>query len=397
VWKQEAELAIERLLSPTVRDLIKQGGPPGKYYDGGGLTLWIKPGGTSSWIFRFQRHGRRRDMGLGAGHVLSLADARTLARAARRELAFGRDPLEARQAARRDGAKRTTFGEVAELVLQQREANGDSPKTNEAWRASLKTYVLPRIGGMAVADVSRAEVIGILEPLWNTKPETASRIRWRLEAVFDAAIARGLRTAENPAREGPVKAALGARRKRTRHHAAMPWREVPAFLKRLSELDSSMAAMALQFTILTAARTGEVLGTTWPELDLDAGVWQIEAGRMKTRRPHRVPLSRPAVDLLRRLHNLRRGAVIFYGRKDDQPLSDMALLRVLWDLKIEATTHGFRSSFRDWCRDTGKDRELAESALSHIVGGVEGAYARSDVFDRRKKLMRQWGEHCAAG
>jgi integrase len=383
-------MPIETLKPAQVRKLITDGGPPGRYGDGGNLFLFVKPGGGASWVLRWKYHGRRRDMGLGRARDLPLADARALAAEARRQIQLGNDPIELRRQATERRRQRLTFGEVAEQVVQQRASNGDSTKTLEGWRQQL-AYALPTIGARPVDSVTRADVLRVLEPIWSTKHETAKRVRWRIEAVLDAAAARELRSTENPARWPVLKPILGASRKRTQHHAALDWREVPAFMAKLREQDR-LAARALEFAVLTAARTGEVLGATWDEIDGDT--WNVAPGRMKMKRPHRVPLAVEATALLARLHNIRRPPLVFFGHRDGKPLSDMAMLRVLWALGLKVTVHGFRSAFRDWCGDNGHDRELAEQALAHTRQGVEAAYARSDLFQRRREVMAAWARFC---
>jgi integrase len=389
-------MAIERLRPEQVRKLASGKGAAGRYGDGGGLFALVKKDGRATWILRYQRGGVRRDMGLGRLYDVPLSSARELARECRRKLAFGLDPLAERDAERRRAAltraTNVTFENAAEQFLKHREAAGEATKTNKLWRATLRQHAYPVLGNLRVAEIDRSHVLKVIEPLWHTKPETASRVRQRIEAVLDAAAARGQRSTENPARWAALKPVLGVRRKAVVHHAALRWQAVPDFMKALAEQDG-LGARALEFTILTAVRTNETLGATWAEISGD--VWEIPGARMKAKRPHRVPLSSQACALLDRLHNIRRPPFVFFGAKDGKSLSNMAMLTVLRRMKrTDITPHGFRSAFRDWCSDNGHDRELAEQALAHTRQGVEAAYARSDIFQRRVALMQAWADFC---
>ncbi len=392
-------MALAKLKTLFVNRAAGGSVPAGTYGDGGGLWLLVQEGGSASWLYRFTLDGRRRVMGLGSLAAVGLADARALAAGHRATVAQGGDPLtsrrEARQAAAIERARTVTFKAAAETFIASRGAAGNG-KHNAQWSATLERYAFPVIGEMPVADIGRPDVLAVVEPIWLTKHETARRVRQRIEAVLDAAHARGQREAENPARWLALKPVLGNRRPAVEHHAALPWREVPAFLKRLKGQDG-LGARALELAIYTACRSGEVLGARWDEID--GATWTVPAERMKgreaRRRAHRVPLSKPAVALLQELQSIARPPFVFHGLRDGRPLSGMAMLMTLRRMqRTDITAHGFRSTFRDWCADHGKPRELAEAALAHVVEGVEGAYLRSDMFEARRALMTEWGAFC---
>ncbi|ARO52732.1 integrase [Methylorubrum zatmanii] len=375
---------------------------PGMHGDGDSLYLAVTGKGGRSWVFRYREAGRLRDMGLGSVRDVPLADARRKAADLRRLRADGHDPLEARRAAeiRRaaDKARTVTFAEVAEAYIKANRAGWRNEKHAAQWSATLATYAFPRIGSMPVGEVAIGHVLAILEPIWSEKPETATRVRGRIEAVLDAATARGLRTGENPARwRGRLSAILPARRKvaKVEHHPALPFAEVPAFMADLSQRPG-MGARALAFAILTAARSGEVRGATWGEIDVQAGVWTVPAERMKAGREHRVPLSEPALAILTGLGGAP-DALVFPGTRRGTMLSDMTLTMLLRRMGRDVTAHGFRSSFRDWAGEaTSFPREVAEAALAHIVGDkVERAYRRGDALAKRAELMAAWGAYCA--
>jgi integrase len=389
-------MAIELLKAGFVRTIATTGKPCGKHEDGGGLRLVVRGKGSASWVLRYERDGRRREMGLGALTSVPLAAARAIAAEHRLSLARGIDPLEIReQAARKRAAERAaavTFRDAVEQFLAHRDKTSPNVRLNGYWRRTLETYALPVLGPMAVVDIERQHVLKVIEPLWTVKLETAQRVRMRIEAVLAAAAARGQRSHDNPAKWDALKPVLGTRKRNVRNHAALDWRALPQFLKALAD-DSSLAARALEFTILTACRSGEVLNARWDEIDGD--LWSIPAARTKTRRPHKVPLSPEARSLLDRLHNIRRPPFIFFGQRNGRPLSGMAMLMLLRRLKrTDITVHGFRSTFRSWCADHGHDRELAEAALAHVAEGVEPIYQRSDMIERRRKLMSAWAAFC---
>ena len=382
-------------------------------HDGGGLYLRVAPTGTKSWVFRFQIDGKRRDMGLGPFPDVSLAEARTKAAEHRRQRHEGIDPLEVRAAERHlkrlSAAKGRSFREVAEEFIARNEAGWRNPKHRQQWRNTLATYVYPTLGDLPVAAIDTGLVVEALYPIWAEKPETASRVRGRIEAVLDAATARGCREGPNPAQwKGNLAHILPARSKvrRVKHHAALPFEELPGFLTGLRE-QRGIAGRALEFAILTIARTAEVLGATWGEIDLDANVWTVPARRMKSGREHRVPLSDAAVaalEAVRPLALLRDGrpdptAPVFPGPRRALPMSNMVMLMLLRRMgRQDVTAHGFRSSFSDWAAEcTAYPREVVEMALAHTIGNkVEAAYRRGDLFLKRRELMATWAQFCTA-
>lgn len=384
-----------KLTALTIRKLTK----PGRYGDGGNLYLDVKPSGTRAWTFRFTMPGGKpREMGLGGEADVPLAEARERAREARRLIQAGRDPIDARDQARKEAAGQgVTFRDVAALYVAAHEDTWRNAKHRAQWTSTLDTYAFPILGGMGVARIAAGDVLLVLEPVWRAKPETASRLRGRIEAVLDYATARGWRTGENPARwKGHLANLLPNRSKvaAVKHHAALPWGECPAFMRALA-VQTGTGALALRFTILTAARTSEATGATWGEIDLAAKVWTVPGDRMKAGREHRVPLSAPALAILHELHtpDVTPDAPVFPGRDRRQGLSNMAMTGVLRRMKrADLTVHGFRSSFRDWCAETtGHPREVAEAALAHTLKDkVEAAYRRGDLLDRRAKLMADW-------
>jgi integrase len=333
-------------------------------------------------------------MGLGSANAVSLARARELAAHARAHLAEGRNPITIR------GVEKTipTFGGMADEVVTSLETGWRNPKHRDQWRMTLTTYCEP-IRSVPVDAVTTEHVLGILQPLWSKVPETASRLRGRIEKVLDAAKARGYRTGENPARwRGHLDHLLPKRQKLTRgHHKALPYEEVPVFVARLSQT-ASVSALCLEFTILTAARSGEAMGGRWEEFDLERGIWTVSKERMKAGREHRVPLSCRATEILSKMSEIRSSALVFPGLKRDRPLSTMALEMVMRRMNVDATVHGFRSAFRDWAAEqTSVPREVAEAALAHTLENkVEAAYRRTDLFEKRRALMEQWAEHCVA-
>ncbi len=338
-------------------------------------------------------------MGLGGLSAVSLSRARELAGEARAEVAAGRNPIESRKAMRRV----PTFGECADQLIESLRSEWRNAKHKAQWEMTLTEYAKP-LRSKPVDEISTEDVLRVLKPIWATKPETASRLRGRIERVLDAAKALGYRSGENPALwRGHLKNLLPRRQKLSRgHHAAMPYAEVPAFCSDLRQLNS-ISAQALLFCVLTATRSGEVLGARWSEIDLAKKLWTVPAARMKASREHRVPLAGPCVDILERLRNARRtddaGDYVFEGQRRGRPLSVMALTMVLRRMKHgHFTVHGFRSSFRDWAGEcTSFPREVAEAALAHVVGDeTERAYRRGDALEKRRKLMAAWAEFIAS-
>ncbi|MEX3763140.1 tyrosine-type recombinase/integrase [Paraburkholderia phenoliruptrix] len=377
---------------------------PGYVADGGGLYLQISPTLTKSWIFRFKRNGRSREMGLGPLSALNLAEARKRAEDCRRMLLDGVDPIEARKAAkdesRLQAARSMTFSACATAYIEAHRASWKNVKHASQWKNTLTTYVTPIFGSLTVQSVDTALVMKVLEPIWAEKTETASRLRGRIESILDWATVRGFRAGENPARwKGHLEALLPARSKvRTvSHHAALHYDHIGAFMQSL-RAESGVPARALEFLILTAARTSEAIGARWGEFDLVQNVWTVPPERMKSKREHRVPLSPAAVALLTHMQGMRTDDFAFPGRKADKPLSNMAMLQLLKRMKRDdLTAHGFRSTFRDWAAErTAYPGEVAEAALAHIVGDkVEAAYRRGDLFEKRRRMMNDWAKHCA--
>jgi integrase len=376
----------------------------GYYGDGGGLYLQVSPAGTKSWIFRFKMNGKSREMGLGSLATIGLAGARDAAAECRRRVLEGVDPIEARKAVKDQGrleaAKAMTFKACAAAYIDAHRAGWKNAKHASQWENTLATYADPVFGTLPVQSVDTALVMKVLEPVWKTKTETATRLRGRIESILDWAKVRGLRAGENPARwKGHLDTLLPARSKvqAVEHHAALPYAETGAFMHLLRD-ETGVGARALEFLILTAARTGEVIGATWGEFDLAQNVWTVPAERMKAKREHRVPLSPAAVKVLTAMQAIRTNDFVFPGGKAGKPLSNMAMLALLKRMeRADLTAHGFRSTFRDWAAEcTAYPGEVAEAALAHTVGDkVEAAYRRGDLFEKRRRLMNDWAKHCA--
>src|SRR5271170_5553080 len=383
---------------------ITQAKRRGYYGDGGGLLLQVSAGGAKSWVFRFKEGGKLREMGLGPTHTVSLAEARLKALECRKARLDGRDPIEARKAGRMaaklDAAKTMTFRDCAERYITAHKAAWKNDKHAAQWPATLITYVHPSFGSLAVQTIDVGLVVKVLEPIWTEKPETASRVRGRIEAILDWATARGYRQGENPARwRGHIENLLPkiSKVRRVEHHAALPYPETAAFMVELRQQDG-VAARALEFAILTAARTGEVIGGRWDEIDFAERLWTVPAERMKAGKEHRVPLSDAAMTILQTLRETREGDFIFPGNWAGRPISNMAMLMLLRRMgRSDLTAHGFRSSFRDWAAEcTTFPAEVAEMALAHVVGDkVEAAYRRGDLFQKRREIMDAWSKSCA--
>jgi integrase len=377
---------------------------PGYYADGGGLYFRVAPGGTKSWVFRFARHGRTRDMGLGSYPAVTLAMARELATECRRTLASGIDPIEDRNekraAALVESATSMTFDQCRTAYITAHEAGWRNAKHRQQWTNTLKTYVSPVFGRLPVRAVDTGLVMRVLEPLWAAKPGTASRVRGRIESILDWARVRGYRVGENPSRwRGHLDHLLPAKSKvrKVEHHAALPYEQIGAFMAALRK-QSGSAARALEFLILTATRTSETLGSLWDEIEIEARIWTIPAERMKAGKQHRVPLSAAALAALKSMCELRQNDFVFPGARQGRPLSEMALLMLLRRMGFgQITAHGFRSAFRDWAAErTTFPREVAEMALAHAIPSVvEAAYRRGDLFEKRRKLMEAWADYCA--
>jgi integrase len=383
---------------------------PGTHADGGNLYLRVRPEGTRSWVFRYldRATGKPRELGLGALHTRTLAQARTLAADLRRALADGKDPAEVLRPAKEEQHGLRTFADCARALIEAKRPGWRNAKHAAQWASTLEAYAFPVIGNKAPQDVTLADVLKILTPLWNGKTETASRLRQRIEAVLDFAAVHGLRGNDNPARwKGcldkvlPPPSRVAARG----HHPALPYERVAEFMAALREREG-MAARCLEFLILTAARSGEARGATWSEFDLGAAVWEVPASRMKARRPHRVPLSKPALELLQSLPRIEGEPYVFPAPRGGC-LSDMSLCVLLrrmqgdppqWVDKagVPIVTHGFRACFRTWAEEmTSYSRAITEAALAHTnADRVEAAYQRSDLFERRRALMEDWGAYC---
>jgi integrase len=398
---------------------IKQ---PGMHSDGGGLYLHVAGSGARSWIFRYwveyrdpatgepmrdpvtgKVRGRSREMGLGSFATISLAQARELASEYRKVRHQGIDPIDARRAARTraalDAARSMSFRECAESYINSHRPGWRDPKHVQQWQNTLATYAEPILGALPVQDIDTALVCRILEPIWSSKPETASRLRGRIEAILDWAKVREYRDGENPARwRGHLNKLLPAvsRVRRVKHYAALPYDEIPAFMAELRSREGTIAR-AFEFLVLTAARTGEVLGARWDEFDLDRAIWTVPAERMKAGREHRVPLSPVALQIIKDMAELKCSEFVFPGSISGSGLSDKVFWKLLSRMKVEGVTvHGFRSAFRDWAAErTGYPNHVVEMALAHTIGDrVEAAYRRGDLFDKRQGLMVDWARFC---
>jgi integrase len=377
---------------------------PGYYNDGAGLYLQVSKTGTKSWIFRFKIVGRSTEMGLGALHTITLAQAREHAKACRESLLAGVNPLESRNAkklsAALDRVKAMTFDQCARAYIDAHKGSWKHEKHVAQWEASLRNYVSPIIGELPVASIDTPLVMKVLQPIWETKTETATRVRSRMQNILDWATVSKFRAGENPARwrghldhllANPTKVA------KVTHLAALPWQEIGAFMVDLRQRQGS-GARALEFAILTAARSNEVRGAQWSEIDLTAALWTIPAERMKGGREHRVPLSTSALALLSSMPDV--GEHVFPGLSGDTSMSDATLTAVLRRMdRSDITVHGFRSTFRDWCSESLANsfpREVCEHALAHsLPDKVEAAYRRGDLIEKRKVLMQVWADYCA--
>lgn len=391
---------------------------PGMFSDGGGLYLRVSREGAKSWSFRYMLNGKAREMGLGALHAVSLADARKRAAEARGLLVDGKDPIDSRDAAkasqRIQASRIKSFKQCAENYIEAHKFGWRNKKHIAQWTSSLEEYAFTILGDTPVHDVDDAMIMKIFEQVrptfpagknfWTARPETASRLRGRIEKILDWATVRKLRSGDNPARwRGHLESQFPARSKvsKVKHRPALPYAEVGQFVKTLKDEDG-IASLALQFTILTASRTAETIGARWTEFDLKKGVWVVPADRIKAGREHKVPLSQGALQALEqaRVHQDKIGKTsewVFPSYKPTRPLSNMAMLALLKRMgRTDITVHGFRSSFRDWAAEqTNFPREIAEAALAHISGDkVEASYLRTDHFSKRKQMMEAWGRYC---
>jgi integrase len=371
----------------------------GRYADGDGLSLIVDKAGRRYWVFRFMRDGRSRTMSLGNADVMTLAEARAAHQGARRLLLAGTDPLDARATAKVPPPERHTFGEAAESYIGDHRAGWRGPRVAEQWRQSLADHA-KRLSAMPVEAIGIEHVLAVLRPIWPEIPETASRVRSRIELVLDYATALGWRSGPNPAMwRGGLKALLPAKGKlhATTHYAALDWREAPGLMAALRERTTGMGTLCLRFLMLTACRSGEARGARWDEIDVVNRIWTIPANRTKQGRPHRVALSEPALDILTLLAGVRtEKPLVFFGTGSGlHPLADVTLKDVLRRLGHgDVTVHGMRSCFRDWCADTGRSAELAEAALAHLPASVVvQAYQRSDLLEPRRGLMSAWATY----
>ena len=376
---------------------------PGRHGDGDGLYLNVAPSGSKSWVQRIVIQGRRRDVGLGPYPAVSLARARSIAQTNRSAVAEGRDPVAekrgAREAARRPAPSIPTFIEAAARVIGLRRPTWSNAKHAAQWQSTLQTYAFPLIGNKAVDAITAADVLEALTPIWTSKPETASRVRQRMETVMDWAVAQGYRL-DNPAGRSLLKV-LPKTQRLKEHHRALPYAQVPAAVERVRESTADAPTkLAFEFLVLTAGRSGEVRAAEWGEIDWEAATWEIPAVRMKARRPHRVPLSARAIEILREASRFGDGRdLVFPAARSGRAESPMTFTALLRRLGIPAVPHGFRSSFRDWViEQTSTPWAVAEAALAHNVGNsTEAAYMRSDLFNQRRALMDAWAEYVDGG
>jgi len=388
-------MAETNLLSAAKVKALKA---PGDYLDGRGLYLQVRSGSSKSWLLKYSIEKRAREMGLGSAFDFTLAEAREMRDLFRKLAKQGIDPIEHRRAEKAakalDRAKSLTFKEACARYIAANRSGWKNVKHAGQWEATLKTYAYPKIGALPVQAIDTALVMAVLDPIWSTKPETASRVRGRIESVISAAKARGEFKGENPATwKGHLDKLLPKTSKvrKVENHAALPYADLPAFIMDLRKREG-IAAAAMEFLILTAARTGEVLGTTWDEFDLRKSVWTIPGERMKNGKEHQVPLSSPAIAVLERMSKIANGEHVFFGQSSGRPLSNMALLVLLRRMKrTDITSHGFRSTFRDWAAERGYQDPVAEAALAHSVpDAVVAAYKRTNFFELRKKMMDDW-------
>ncbi len=383
----------------AVEKLIKAG-TPGTTGDGDGLYLQVARNGSPSWLYRFQLNGKRRNMGLGSCDLVTLAEAREKTAEARKLAAAGIDPIEDRK--EKEGAAKAasvTFDNCASDYIAAHRPGWKNAKHAQQWENTLATYATPIIGKLAPQDITTAHILEILKPIWSAKPETASRLRNRIELILDAAKARNLRHGENPARWRGHLDKLLPKRTKVRavvHHAALPWADIPKFMAALAE-HCDLTYEAMRLTILTACRTSEVLAATWGEIDKGARTWTIPGTRMKSGKEHRVPLSDAAIEILTNLPRIDGSPHLFPSTRKGKHLSNMAMLMGLRRMqRDDLTMHGFRSSFRDWAAEcTPHPNFVVEMALAHVVGNaVEAAYRRGDLFEKRRQLMEDWAQYC---
>ena len=365
--------------------------PPGRYCDGNTLYLFVQRSGARSWVQRLVIRGRRHDLGLGSVALVSLAEAREKARTNRKLAREGGDPLAEKRRARAV----PSFAEAAAWVLEQKQGGWRSEKHGRDWMASLDRYAFPRIGKLRVSEVTSADLLEILSPIWYTKAATARVVLQRMRSVLDWSVALEFRTG-NPCDQ--LQPVLGPQNRVIRHMRALPHREVASAIRAVRESSRPVAGpLAFEFLVLTAARWGEVRWAEWEEIDDHAAVWTVPAARMKAKRVHRVPLCLRALEILDRARRLDGHSPFVFTRSGAKPLSEKTLRRLLKKQEIAAVPHGFRSSFRDWAaEETDHPREVVEAALAHVVQNkVEAAYRRTDLFERRRHLMNDWAGYLA--
>ena len=385
--------ATEKLTARAVQTIKT----PGRHSDGGNLYLVVDASGARRWVFIYRWNGRIVEMGLGGVDRLSLKDARARAQEARKALGAGQSPLEIKRAAvtqAQAAQRRVTFGEAADAYIHAHEAGWKNDKHAAQWKMTLAKYAAP-LRPKAVAEVETADVLAVLQPHWQARPETAARLRNRIELVLDAARAAGHRSGENPARwRGHLDKLLPRRAKHTKgHHAALPYADIPGFMLSL-RADSGIPARLLEFIVLTACRFSEAAEAKWTEFE--KGIWTVPAARMKAGREHRVPLSSRAKEIVEEMRAIQSGELVFPGARGGKPVSSTGLAKVLARHAHGVTIHGFRSAFRDWAGDkTSFPREVAEAALAHVLSDkTEAAYRRSDALERRRELMEAWARFC---
>ena len=371
---------------------VKAARQPGRLGDGDGLFLIVQPGGSKSWMVRVQKNGNRRDFGLGSASKVTLAVARERCREIRTWMELGLDPA----FERRKASGIPTFKEATTKVLAAHRKTWRNEKHEGQWLRTLEAYVFPHFGNVAVSEITGPMIRNALAEIWLSKPETARRVRQRIGTVLDWAYASGYRESEAPMRA--LSRGLPKQPKKDGHFAAMPYAEVPAYIVKLRERES-FSRLALEFAILTAARSGEVRGAMWDEFDLDAKLWTLPKGRMKAAREHVVPLCTRAIRIVERCAELRRRTcpIVFPGIRGHQPLSDMTLTKLLKEMKQPYTAHGFRSAFRDWAsEETQHPGDVAEAALAHVVANkTEAAYRRGNLLEKRRQLMDDWAAYCS--
>jgi integrase len=364
----------------------------GRYGDGDGLFLLVSNTGARSWVCRVQKNGRRRDFGLGSEKKVPLALARERARTVRTQIEAGIDPI----AERRKAAGIPTFREAAAKVFAENHKSWKNAKHTAQWLSSLEAYAFPTLGDIAVSAIDAGAIRDVLVAIWLTKPETARRVRQRISSIMDWAVAKGYCAA--PISMTVINKSLPKARPKPKHHAALPYVEVPAFMQSLRSRES-VGRLAFELLILTASRSGEVRGALWSEFDIENATWTVPAERMKADKEHVIPLCPAALSVLTKAQNYREAAndLVFPGVKAGKPLSDMTLTKICRDAAVNAVPHGFRSSFRDWVsEETNFDGAVAEMALAHTIESkVEAAYRRGNLFEKRRALMAAWGQYCA--